>query len=120
MIKIIKQEIKISLELKSKVEWICKLNSTKLIFINGSLLKLEPTNIIYIESHTNIIYIESHTNIEYIEPNKVIINNNIYYLKYTNLFDIYYLKYTNLFAIYYLKYTNLFAIEILRLKTINY
>ena len=96
MIKIIKQEIKISHELKSKVEWGCKLNSNKLIFINGSLLKLEPTNIIYIESHTNI---------EYIEPNKVIINNNIYYLKYTNLF-----------AIYYLKYTNLFAIEILRLK----
>ena len=111
MIKIIKQEIKISHELKSKVEWGCKLNSNKLIFINGSLLKLEPTNIIYIESHTNI---------EYIEPNKVIINNNIYYLKYTNLFAIYYLKYTNLFAIYYLKYTNLFAIEILRLKTINY
>lgn len=44
MIKIIKQEIKISHRLKSKVEWVCKLNSTKLIFINGSLLKLEPTN----------------------------------------------------------------------------
>lgn len=32
MIKIIKQEIKISHELKSKVEWACKLNSTKLLF----------------------------------------------------------------------------------------
>ena len=42
MIKIIKQEIKISHELKTKVEWACKLNSTKPIFINGSLLKLEP------------------------------------------------------------------------------
>ena len=33
MIKIIKQEIKISHELKNKVEWACKLNSTKPIFI---------------------------------------------------------------------------------------
>ena len=55
MIKIIKQEIKISHELKSKVEWSCKLNSTKPIFINGSLLKLEPTNIGYIELHRAII-----------------------------------------------------------------
>ena len=62
MIKIIKQEIKISHELKSKVEWACKLNSTKPIFINGSLLKLELTNI------------------GYIEPHRAIINNQIYLL----------------------------------------
>ena len=55
MIKIIKQEIKISHELKSKVEWACKFNSTKPIFINGGLLKLEPTNIGYIEPHRAII-----------------------------------------------------------------
>ena len=55
MIKIIKQEIKISHELKSKVEWACRLNNTKPIFINGSLLKLEPTNIGYIEPHRVII-----------------------------------------------------------------
>ena len=55
MIKIIKQEIKISHELKCKVEWACKLNSTKPIFINGSLLKLEPTNIGYLEPHRAII-----------------------------------------------------------------
>lgn len=41
MIKIIKQEIKISHELKNKVKWACKLNSTKPILINGGLLKLE-------------------------------------------------------------------------------
>ena len=69
MIKIIKQEIKISHELKNKVEWSCKLNSTKSIFINGSLLKLEPTNI------------------GYIEPHRAIINNKTYfYLMDTNLF----------------------------------
>ena len=57
MIKIIKLEIKINHELKSKVEWACKLNSTKPIFINGSLLKLEPTNIGYIEPHRAIRHI---------------------------------------------------------------
>lgn len=57
MIKIIKQEIKISHELKSKVEWACKLNSTKPIFINGSLLKLQPTNIGYIEKLLTIRHI---------------------------------------------------------------
>ena len=41
MIKIIKLEIKINHELKSKVEWACRLNNTKPIFTNGSLLKLE-------------------------------------------------------------------------------
>ena len=55
MIKIINQEIKIIHELKIKVEWACKLNSTKPIFINGSLLKLELTNIGYIEPHRTII-----------------------------------------------------------------
>ena len=46
---------KINHELKSKVEWACRLNNTKPIFINGSLLKLEPTNIGYIEPHRAII-----------------------------------------------------------------
>ena len=55
MIKIIKLEIKINHELKSKVEWACRLNNTKPIFINGSLLKLEPNNIGYIEPHRAII-----------------------------------------------------------------
>ena len=55
MIKIIKQEIKINYKLKKKVEWSCKLNNTKPIFINGGLLKLEPTNIGYLEPHRAII-----------------------------------------------------------------
>ena len=55
MIKIIKQEI--NHELKNKVEWSYKLNSTKPIFINGSLLKLKPTNIGYIEKLLTIRYI---------------------------------------------------------------
>ena len=41
MIKIIKQEIKISYELKRKVEWAYMLNSTKPIFINGRFIKVK-------------------------------------------------------------------------------
>ena len=55
MIKIIKQEIKISHELKSKVELACRLNNTKPIFTNGSLLKLEPHRAI-INNKTYIYY----------------------------------------------------------------
>ena len=55
MIKIIKQEIKINHELKSKVEWACRLNNTKPIFINGSLLKLEPNRAI-INNKTYLLF----------------------------------------------------------------
>ena len=49
MIKIIKQE------LKRNVEWACRLNHPKPIFITGSLLKFEPTNLGYLEPHRAII-----------------------------------------------------------------
>ena len=62
MIKIIKQEINISHELERKINWACKFNNTTPIIKNGSLLKLEPTNIAYIE------------------PHRVMINNTLYLL----------------------------------------
>lgn len=51
MINIIKQEIKISSDLKNKIDWACKLTSTSANIINGNLIILEPTNIAYIEPH---------------------------------------------------------------------
>ena len=51
MISIIKEEIEISDYLKKKVIWACNFNNTTPIIKNGSLLKLEPTNIAYIEPH---------------------------------------------------------------------
>lgn len=62
MIKIIKQELNLSQELERKIEWACKFTNTTPIIKNGSLLKLEPTNIAYIE------------------PHRVIINNTLYLL----------------------------------------
>lgn len=55
MLEIIKQEIKISYELKKKIEWACKMNNTKPIIKNGCILKLEPTNLAYLEPHRAII-----------------------------------------------------------------
>lgn len=51
MLNIIKEEIQINKSLKKKVIWACKFNNTTPIIKNGSLLKLEPTNIAYIEPH---------------------------------------------------------------------
>ena len=51
MIKIIKQEINISHELEKKINWVCKFNNTTPVIKNGNLLKLEPTNIAYIDPH---------------------------------------------------------------------
>lgn len=51
MINIVKQEIEISEYLKKKIIYACNFNNTTPIFKNGSLLKLEPTNIAYVEPH---------------------------------------------------------------------
>lgn len=55
MIKIIKQELNLSHELERKIEWASKFTNTTPIIKKGSLLKLEPTNIAYIEPHRVII-----------------------------------------------------------------
>ena len=55
MINIVKQEIEISEYLKKKIIYACNFNNTTPIFKNGSLLKLEPTNIGYLEPHRAII-----------------------------------------------------------------
>ena len=60
MLSITRKEINISKELKSKIEWACKLKQVTPEIINGSLRIVE------------------HTNLAYVEPHKVIIKNNLY------------------------------------------
>lgn len=55
MINIIKQEINIDDALKRKLEFICEFNHTTPTFINGSIRKLDKTNLTYIEPHKVII-----------------------------------------------------------------
>lgn len=55
MLSITRKEINISKELKSKIEWACKLKQVTPEIINGSLRIVEHTNLAYVEPHRVII-----------------------------------------------------------------
>ena len=55
MLSITRKEINISKELKSKIEWTCKLKQVTPEIINGSLKIVEHTNLAYVEPHRVII-----------------------------------------------------------------
>lgn len=51
MLEIITKPLQFDLELKKKIEFICDFCNTTPIFINGSIKKIEHTNLSYIEPH---------------------------------------------------------------------
>lgn len=51
MLKIIKNEIPIDSELKKKLELICEFSNAKPTIYNGSIRKINKTNLTYIEPH---------------------------------------------------------------------
>lgn len=53
--QIIKQELEFEECLKQRVEFICEFSKVIPTFINGSIIRLEKTNLIYIEPHRVII-----------------------------------------------------------------
>lgn len=55
MLSITRKEINISEELKSKIEWTCKLKQVKPEITNGCLRIVECTNLAYVEPHRVII-----------------------------------------------------------------
>ena len=55
MVKIIKQELEFVECLKQRLEFICEFSKVTPTFINGSIRKLEKTNLTYIEPHRVII-----------------------------------------------------------------
>ena len=55
MVKIIKEELSLEESLKKKIEFICDLTNTTPIIINGSIRKIDKTNLTYIEPHRIII-----------------------------------------------------------------
>ena len=55
MINIIKQEIPIDESLKKKLEFICDFCNTTPTFINGSIRKIDKSNLVYVEPHRVII-----------------------------------------------------------------
>ena len=54
-LKIIKQELQFEESLKQRLEFICEFANTTSTFINGSIRKLDKTNLSYIEPHRVII-----------------------------------------------------------------
>ena len=53
--KIIKQELQFEESLKQRLEFICEFSKVTPKFVNGSIRRLEKTNISYIEPHRVII-----------------------------------------------------------------
>ena len=53
--KIIKEELQFEESLKQRLEFICEFSRVTPTFINGSIRKIEKTNISYIEPHRVII-----------------------------------------------------------------
>lgn len=70
MLNITTQEVPIAEELKTKIQFICDFCNVKATFINGSIRRIEKTNI------------------NYIEPNKIIIKGTTF-LAFNNVQDIY-------------------------------
>ena len=55
MVKIIKEELSLEESLRKKIEFICDFTKTKPTIINGSIRKIDKTNLTYIEPHRIII-----------------------------------------------------------------
>ncbi len=55
MIKILKQEIPFEKSLKQRLEFICEFCKTTPTFINGSIRKIDKSNLNYVEPHRIII-----------------------------------------------------------------
>ncbi len=53
--KIIKEELDFEENLKQRLEFICEFAKVKPKFVNGSIRKIEKTNLSYIEPHRVII-----------------------------------------------------------------
>ena len=53
--KIIKQEIQFEENLKQRLKFICEFSKVSPIFINGSIRKIEKTNISYIEPYRVLV-----------------------------------------------------------------
>ncbi len=71
--KIIKQDLQIEECLKQRLEFICEFAKVTPTFINGSIRKLEKTNLTYIEPHKVII--KSITFLVFNYSNDVYISN---------------------------------------------
>jgi len=86
--QIVKEELQFEESLKQRLEFICEFAKTTPVFINGSIRKIEHTNLSYIEPHRVII--KNITFLVFNYSNDVYINNLAKKIKLSELED--YLK----------------------------
>ena len=55
MLNIIKEKLDLSPDLKKKINWASKYTSTPITLEKGHLMKLEPSNLAYVDPHKVII-----------------------------------------------------------------
>ena len=88
MVKIIKEELSLEESLKKKIEFICEFAKVQPTIINGSIRKIDKTNLTYIEPHR--IIINNITFLAFNYSNEIFIENLSNKIKLSELED--YLK----------------------------
>ena len=88
MVNIIKEELSLEESLRKKIEFICDFTKNKPIIINGSIRKIDKTNLTYIEPHR--IIINNTTFLAFNYSNEIFIENLSNKIKLSELED--YLK----------------------------
>ncbi|MBE6158302.1 MAG: hypothetical protein E7159_00530 [Firmicutes bacterium] len=73
MVNIIKEEVLLDNSLRKKIEFICDFTNTKPKIINGSIRKIDKTNLTYIEPHR--IIIKNTTFLAFNYSNEIFIEN---------------------------------------------
>ena len=86
--KIIKEELQFEESLKQRLEFICEFSKATPLFINGSIRKIDKTNLSYVEPHRVIV--KNITLLVFNYSNDVYINNLSKKIKLSELED--YLK----------------------------
>ena len=85
MLDIIEKEIEFDETLKMRIELICKLAHVKPIFYNGSMKKINHSNLVYVEPHR--IKVKDKVILAFNYSNEVYINNIHNKLKIVELED---------------------------------
>jgi hypothetical protein len=88
MVNIIKEELSLEESLRKKIEFICDFTKNKPTIINGSIRKIDKTNLTYIESYR--IIINNTTFLAFNYSNEIFIENLSNKIKLSELED--YLK----------------------------
>ena len=86
--KIIKEELQFEESLKQRLEFICEFSKANAIFINGTIRKIDNTNLSYVEPHR--VVVKNITLLVFNYSNDVYINNLAKKIKLSELED--YLK----------------------------